>query len=87
VLLATNVFQVELIMEKMPNLLTAKPVIYLVNMSATDFTRKKNKWLPKIHGWVQEHGGGVMIPFSVEWEAKLWDLRDNPSAQQVCVCV
>lgn len=74
--------EVELIMEKMPNLLTAKPVIYLVNMSATDFTRKKNKWLPKIHGWVQEHGGGVMIPFSVEWEAKLWDLRDNPSAQQ-----
>lgn len=35
--------QVELIMEKMPNLLTSKPVIYLVNMSATDFTRKKNK--------------------------------------------
>lgn len=72
-------------MEKMPNLLTAKPVIYLVNMSAVDFTRKKNKWLPKIHGWVQEHGGGVMIPFSVEWEAKLWDLRENPSAQQVRV--
>lgn len=43
--------EVELIMEKMPNLLTSKPVIYLVNMSATDYARKKNKWLPKIHAW------------------------------------
>lgn len=70
-------------MEKMPNLLTSKPVIYLVNMSATDYTRKKNKWLPKIHAWIQEHGGGVMIPFSVEFEVKLWEMRDNPSAKQV----
>lgn len=75
--------QVELIMEKMPNLLTSKPVIYLVNMSATDYTRKKNKWLPKIHAWIQEHGGGVMTPFSVEFEAKLWEMRDNPSAKEV----
>jgi ribosome-binding ATPase YchF (GTP1/OBG family) len=74
-------------MEKMPNLLTSKPVIYLVNMSASDFIRKKNKWLPKIHQWVQEHGGGVMIPFSVEWEAKLWELRDNASAKQVGACM
>jgi hypothetical protein len=28
-------------------------VIYLVNLSAVDFQRKKNKWLPKIHQWVQ----------------------------------
>ena len=26
--------------------------------------RKKNKWLLKIHTWIKEHGGGVMIPFS-----------------------
>jgi hypothetical protein len=77
--------QVELIMEKMPNLLTSKPVIYLVNMSATDYIRKKNKWLPKIHGWIQEHGGGVMIPFSVEFESKLWDLRENQLAKQVTI--
>jgi hypothetical protein len=77
--------QVELIMEKMPNLLTSKPVIYLVNMSATDYIRKKNKWLPKIHGWIQEHGGGVMIPFSVEFESKLWDVRENQLAKQVTI--
>jgi hypothetical protein len=70
-------------MEKMPNLLTSKPIVYLVNMSATDYTRKKNKWLPKIHAWIQEHGGGVMIPFSVEFEAKLWEMRENLSAKQV----
>lgn len=23
-----------------------------------------------------------MIPFSVEWEAKLWDLRDNADAKR-----
>jgi hypothetical protein len=28
-------------------------VICLVNLSAVDFQRKKNKWLPKIHQWVQ----------------------------------
>jgi ribosome-binding ATPase YchF (GTP1/OBG family) len=26
--------------------LTAKPVIYLINLSAKDYGRKKNKWLP-----------------------------------------
>ena len=45
--------------------------------------RKKNKWLPKIHQWVQEHGGGLMIPFSIEWEQKLWNLRDDPDGKQV----
>ncbi|WIA22223.1 hypothetical protein OEZ85_004551 [Tetradesmus obliquus] len=74
--------EVELIMEKMPNLLTSKPMIYLVNLSAADFQRKKNKWLAKIHQWVQEHGGGPMIPISVQFEQKLWELRENPTALQ-----
>uniref|UniRef100_A0A251S9X8 Putative GTP binding domain, TGS-like domain, P-loop containing nucleoside triphosphate hydrolase n=1 Tax=Helianthus annuus TaxID=4232 RepID=A0A251S9X8_HELAN len=30
-------------------LLTAKPVVYLVNMNEKDYQRKKNKFLPKIH--------------------------------------
>lgn len=29
-------------------LITAKPVVYLVNLSERDFARKKNKWLAKI---------------------------------------
>jgi obg-like ATPase 1 len=34
-------------------LLTAKPVVYLVNLTAKDYIRKKNKWLVKIFEWVQ----------------------------------
>lgn len=28
--------------------LTAKSIIYLVNLSSDDYLKKKNKWLPKI---------------------------------------
>ncbi|KAG2446746.1 hypothetical protein HYH02_008307 [Chlamydomonas schloesseri] len=77
-----NTKEVELIREKLDNLITTKPVVYLVNLSAADFMRKKNKWLAKIHAWIQEHGGGVLIPFSVEWESKLWSLRDDPDGKK-----
>jgi obg-like ATPase 1 len=55
-------------------LLTAKPVTYLVNLSEKDYIRKKNKWcvfvpgirgpndpgrrLPKIKAWIDEHNPG-----------------------------
>ena len=29
-------------------LLTAKPLIFLLNLSEEDFIKKKNKWLPKV---------------------------------------
>ena len=46
-------------------LLTAKPVVYVINLSENDYKRKKNKYLPKIHAWVQQQaGGGIMIPYS-----------------------
>jgi obg-like ATPase 1 len=74
-----NTPEVEMIKDKLPALLTTKPMIYLVNLSKRDYTRKKNKWLPKIHAWVQQHGGGIMIPFSVEFEQELFDLGDDES--------
>ncbi|GIL53329.1 hypothetical protein Vafri_8952 [Volvox africanus] len=77
-----NSKEVDLIREKLDNLITTKPVVYLVNLSAADFVRKKNKWLAKIHAWIQEHGGGVLIPFSVEWESKLWATRDDPDGRK-----
>lgn len=58
-------------------LLTAKPVIYLVNMSEKDYVNKKNKWLPKIKAWVDEHtkeAPELIIPFCAALEAKLVDL-------------
>ncbi len=38
--------------------ITAKPVVYLVNLSEKDYIRKKNKWLAKIAAWVQVRWAG-----------------------------
>ncbi|GAQ86894.1 GTP-binding protein [Klebsormidium nitens] len=61
-------------------LLSAKPVVYLVNLTEKDYQRKKNKWLAKIHAWVQEHGGDVLIPFSGVLEQKLADMPADEGA-------
>ncbi|RUS33760.1 hypothetical protein BC938DRAFT_484070, partial [Jimgerdemannia flammicorona] len=53
-------------------LITAKPVIYLANVSEKDYIRKKNKWLPKIKAWVDANNpGDLLIPFSGVLEHKL----------------
>eukprot|EP01055_Gregarina_sp_Pseudo9_P001325 Gregarina_sp_Pseudo_9__1324@NODE_1887_length_1275_cov_13_839806_g1751_i0_p1_GENE_NODE_1887_length_1275_cov_13_839806_g1751_i0NODE_1887_length_1275_cov_13_839806_g1751_i0_p1_ORF_typecomplete_len400_score128_48YchFGTPase_C/PF06071_13/5_9e02YchFGTPase_C/PF06071_13/4_7e39MMR_HSR1/PF01926_23/7_5e28MMR_HSR1/PF01926_23/7_1e03FeoB_N/PF02421_18/1_5e07FeoB_N/PF02421_18/5_7e02Roc/PF08477_13/0_063Roc/PF08477_13/4_1e02AAA/PF00004_29/0_056MnmE_helical/PF12631_7/0_064DUF87/PF01935_17/0_15DUF87/PF01935_17/5_8e0 len=57
--------------------LTAKPVVYLVNLSQADFMRQKNKWLAKIHKWVQDNLPGPIIPFSAEFEAKLAEFETD----------
>jgi len=55
--------------------ITSKPMIYLVNMSEKDYIRKKNKWLPKIKEWVDEHDpGSVIIPFSGSMELRIMDM-------------
>jgi len=55
--------------------LTAKPVVYLVNMSTEDYVSKKNKWLGKIAQWVKTNAPGTpIIPFSVALEQKLIDM-------------
>jgi len=61
--------------------LTAKPGIYLVNLSEKDYIRKKNKWLPKLKEWVDKNDpGAIMIPFSGVLEHKLADM--DPDAKQ-----
>ncbi|KAJ0648814.1 putative P-loop containing nucleoside triphosphate hydrolase [Helianthus annuus] len=62
-------------------LLTAKPVVYLVNMNEKDYQRKKNKFLPKIHAWVQEHRGEPIIPFSCALDRTLADLSAYEAAK------
>lgn len=54
-------------------LLTAKPVIYLVNMSEQHYADPtQNPWLRKIQAWVEENNpGDVVIPFSVAVEERL----------------
>jgi obg-like ATPase 1 len=57
-------------------LLTAKPVLFLVNLSEKDYARKKNKWLSKIKSWVDEHNpGDLIIPFSAALETQLASLE------------
>lgn len=51
-------------------LLTAKPAMFLVNMSENDFLRQRNKWLKKLKDWIDEHTGEPMIPFSAELESQ-----------------
>lgn len=61
------------------HIITTKPIVYLVNLSKKDFCRKKNKHLPKIAQWVAAHGGGTIIPLSVEFEAEYFDLKSGAS--------
>eukprot|EP01095_Lingulamoeba_sp_RSL-Kostka_P002747 TRINITY_DN13669_c0_g1_i1.p1 TRINITY_DN13669_c0_g1~~TRINITY_DN13669_c0_g1_i1.p1 ORF type:complete len:459 (+),score=164.50 TRINITY_DN13669_c0_g1_i1:197-1378(+) len=58
-------------------LLSAKPIIYLINMSPKDFVRKKNKWLMKIKTWVEAHGNHPIIPFSATLETKLASMDEE----------
>jgi hypothetical protein len=38
--------------------------------------------LPKIQTWVNEHGGGQIIPMSCEFEQELFDLAEDKAAQK-----
>jgi len=58
--------------------LTAKPVVFLVNLSEKDYKRKKNKWLLKIHEWIQKNSpGDVMIPYSGALESMLVEMPED----------
>lgn len=59
-------------------LLTAKPCIYLINLSERDYVRKKNKYLLKIKEWVDKHSpGDMIIPISVSLEEKLANMETD----------
>ncbi|KAL0063695.1 hypothetical protein AAF712_009387 [Marasmius tenuissimus] len=64
-------------------LLTAKPVTYLVNLSEKDYIRKKNKWLPKIKAWIDSHNpGDLLIPFSVALEERLAPMEPDDKEEE-----
>jgi len=48
--------------------LTAKPVVYLVNIGVKEYKTKKNKHLPAIGAWIKANWDGPMLPFSAEFE-------------------
>jgi obg-like ATPase 1 len=74
--------EIALINEKL-ELITTKPTIYLVNLTMKDYLRQKSKYLPLIAKWVTEHGGvpGDIVPFSVEFEEKLYSMKNDVVAQ------
>lgn len=64
-------------------LLTAKPVIYLVNLSEKDFVRKKNKHLLKIKEWVDANSpGDIIIPVSVSFEERLSQMETDEEREE-----
>lgn len=64
-----SAIEIEVLNKHLP--LTAKPMLYLVNLTERDFFRKKNKWLAKIKAWIDEKDPGAqLIPFSACFETK-----------------
>ncbi|ETO08785.1 yyaF/YCHF TRANSFAC/OBG family small GTpase plus RNA binding domain TGS [Reticulomyxa filosa] len=54
------------------NLFTAKPVVFLVNVSMSDWEKGSNKFIGVIQEWVDKHfPGSAVIPFSAVFEAKV----------------
>jgi len=66
-------------------LLTAKPIIYVINMSEQDFLRQKNKWLPKVVSWIQTHSPGApIIPVCIPLEERLEALPTQEDKDNLC---
>lgn len=64
-------------------LLTAKAVIYLVNISQEEYLKKKNKWLPKIKEWIDNHSpGDSLIPMSAAFEYSISILESNQDKEE-----
>jgi obg-like ATPase 1 len=61
-------------------LITAKPVVYLLNLSEKNYISKKSKWQKPVYEWVQAHGGEPIIPFSGKFESTLFDMPDDEKA-------
>lgn len=77
-----NATEIEMLNRHLP--LTAKPMLYLVNLSEKDFIRKKNKWLAKIKAWIDENDPGAqLIPFSGSFESKAVNM-DPEEFQKYC---
>lgn len=59
-------------------LLTAKPIIYLINVSKKDYIGKSNKYIGDIVKYVSERSPGApIIPFSVTFESELLDMSEE----------
>jgi len=63
-------------------LLTAKPVMFAINLNKADYVRKKNKFLKPIFDWVQKNApGSAIIPYCGQYESELQDLEGDGLAE------
>jgi obg-like ATPase 1 len=63
--------------------LTAKPVVYLVNIGNDEYALQKNKYLAKINEWVKTNDPyAKIIPFSANFEAQVCAFGDDETARQ-----
>ncbi|KAG8525575.1 Obg-like ATPase [Bacidia gigantensis] len=66
-------------------LLTAKPVVFLINLSEKDYIRQKNKHLPKVMEWIKSHAPSEpIIPISITFEERLTLLHNEEEAAEEC---
>jgi len=66
-------------------LLTAKPVVYLCNLSEKDFIRQKNKHLAGLAEYVKSQPvKEPMIPYSAKFEEKLFDMETDEERAAYC---
>ncbi|OCT52253.1 Obg-like ATPase 1 [Cladophialophora carrionii] len=64
-------------------LLTAKPVVYLINLSEKDYIRQKNKYLPKVMEWIKTNSpGDPVIPISISFEERIAVMSDEEAAEE-----
>ena len=57
--------------------LTAKPAIFLANISEPEYIKKKNKWLPRLKEWIDANSpGDLLIPFSASFEQRVFGMSD-----------
>ena len=66
-------------------LLTAKPVVYLINLSEKDYIRQKNKFLPKVVEWIKTNSpNDPILPISVSFEERLTSFESEPEVDEEC---
>eukprot|EP00746_Dinoflagellata_sp_MGD_P000692 gnl/MRDRNA2_/MRDRNA2_101244_c0_seq1.p1 gnl/MRDRNA2_/MRDRNA2_101244_c0~~gnl/MRDRNA2_/MRDRNA2_101244_c0_seq1.p1 ORF type:complete len:405 (-),score=101.15 gnl/MRDRNA2_/MRDRNA2_101244_c0_seq1:35-1249(-) len=64
-------------------LLTAKPVMFAINMNKKDYCRKKNKFLKPIFEWVQKNAkGSMIIPYCGSYEEELQDMENDAAREK-----
>ena len=56
-------------------------MVYLLNISKRSFIGGGSKYLVQAKEWIEAHGGGLVLPFSIEFEEELNCLKEAGEAE------